>query len=176
MTEVRRLFFALWPPQAVRQALLAQVQGRLPPDHGRRVHPADLHATLVFLGAVSAPRMPCIMEAAEGLDCGGFDLELDYLGYWKRPRVIWAGARRTPAVLTDRVRALQAHLQGCGFEPEPRPFRLHVTLARKARPIEEVGLESPVIWPVAGFALVESVSLPGQANRYEVLKTWAPGS
>jgi len=46
---------------------------------------------------------------------------------------------------------------------------VHVTLARRARAIEEV--VEPVRWPVRELALVES--LPhGKTVHYEVLQTW----
>ncbi len=176
MTDHRRLFFALWPPPAVREALRAQAAPVLAGRSGRRVHPADFHATLAYLGATGSQPASCAMQAAAGIHWQGFELVLDQLGYWKRPRVIWAGARQTPAALTALAGKLQQRLIRCGFEPEARPFRLHLTLARRARGLPQTPLAPPVVWPVQGFVLAESVREPQSAQRYRVVKSWPPGS
>ena len=57
-----------------------------------------------------------------------------------------------------------------GFIREERIYRPHVTLARRARPVEaEV---EPVEWHVAELALVESLP-DGRNVHYEVLETLA---
>ena len=68
------------------------------------------------------------------------------------------------------VHALGDRLSGCGFRPEKRDYRPHVTLARKVQPIPACKLERPVFWQVAEFALV--VARPGQRPRYRVERSW----
>ena len=62
---------------------------------------------------------------------------------------------------------LNAALAPCGYRPEPRPFRAHVTLLRKVgrapRPVEF----EPFDWRAEAFHLVESVPEEGGV-RYEV--------
>ncbi|MDR2244802.1 MAG: hypothetical protein LBE15_05280 [Burkholderiales bacterium] len=44
---------------------------------------------------------------------------------------MWAGPKETPAALIALVEDIHALLQPCGFTPETRPFRAHITLRRK---------------------------------------------
>ncbi|HEY9182034.1 MAG TPA: RNA 2',3'-cyclic phosphodiesterase, partial [Gammaproteobacteria bacterium] len=56
-----------------------------------------------------------------------------------------------------------------GFRADERIYRPHVTLARRARPVEaEV---EPVRWRVEDLALVESFP-DGRNVHYEVLERW----
>ncbi len=164
----RRLFFALWPDPAVRRGLV-HLQRALP--GGRAVHPEDLHATLAFLGPVADDRLACVTAAAAGLRAPPFELRLDRLGYWSRPKIAWCGADQVPEALGGLVRGLWRALEGCGFSPETRPYLPHVTLARKARRIESEPVEPPLRWPVDRFVLVESLPLP-EPPRYKVVASW----
>ena len=56
MSVARRLFFALWPDDATRQALFHWQTHNLPHDL-RWQHRADLHLTLHFLGTVDPGRI-----------------------------------------------------------------------------------------------------------------------
>lgn len=170
MTEQRRLFFALWPDPAVRSEL-ARIQQELPLKRGRLTHPEDLHATLVFLGGAGPERQACAEAVAAGVPGEPFELEVDRTGFWQRPRVAWCGSDNAPAPLVELVRALQRGLVECGFRPESRPYRLHVTLARDARVIDTGALEKPVRWYCDSFALVAS-NPAGEVPRYSVLREW----
>jgi 2'-5' RNA ligase len=171
MAESRRLFFALWPEEVVRQGLLGlgeQLQG----SNGRPTHPRDLHVTLVFLGTVEEGRRCCVQAVADSIRARPFELRIDRFGFWSRPRILWCGPGETPQVLTDLVADLQRGLEGCGFSPERRPYAAHLTLARKARRVPLPEPASPVNWPVREFALAAS-RLGGGKPRYELLKTWS---
>jgi RNA 2',3'-cyclic 3'-phosphodiesterase len=178
LTDARskRLFFALWPDDEVRQAL-ARISLELPPKLAQRVHPQDMHATLAFLGAVGIHQLPCVLAAGARLRGEPFTLEMGQLGFWPRPRVIWAGLREeaVPPALTHLVAELQDTLTGCGFVAEQRPYAPHLTLARKAAAFVPTALASPIPWTVREFALVESIPhVP--PPRYVVLKKWPLGA
>jgi 2'-5' RNA ligase len=69
------------------------------------------------------------------------------------------------------VGQLRAGLAARGFEPESRPFRAHLTLARKVHaPVAAVPFQ-PLLWPVADFALVESIT-DRSGSVYTPLATW----
>lgn len=163
----RRLFFALWPDDDVRIKLL-----RVAREYVRPAPPAaNLHMTLVFLGACTSQQLLCSRQAAAGMECPTFELEMDYLGAWSRAGIQWLGLGRVPAVLPELVGQLQQALAGCGFEPEKRRFVPHITLARKVRkPLVRSGLEA-VRWSVRDFVLAESASVPGGVE-YRVLERW----
>lgn len=166
----QRLFFALWPDAAVCAALdaAAREYGR---DTGRLMPPQNLHLTLAFLGELTAEQRAC-MEAVAGTVTGQpFVVILNRLGFWPRPRVLWAGAEDIPAALEDLVAGLNRALASCGYQPETRPFQAHVTLARKAsRPPRQIAI-APIRWTVRDFCLAQSV--PGErGSEYRVLRRW----
>ena len=163
----RRLFFALWPDDGVRVKLLrvAREYVRRPPSA------ANLHMTLVFLGDCTSQQLLCSRQAAAGLECPMFELEVDYLGAWPRAGIQWLGLGKAPAALPELVGQLQRALTGCGFEPEKRRYVPHITLARNVRnPLVRPALEA-VHWSVGDFVLAESVSVPGGVE-YRVLDRW----
>ncbi len=167
---IERLFFALWPGDQQRLAL-TRVQQKLPNHPGRLAHPEDLHITLVFLGDLDRDRRACAEEAADQVSGTPFALSLDRFGCFPRARVLWCGASERPQPLLDLLHALNGGLLGCGFRPERRPFKPHVTLARKARPLPARELTHPIPWPVSQFALV--TARPGERPRYRLVREWS---
>jgi len=178
--EVRRLFLALWPNAEVRDALVA-VQGRFPAGTGRAVSADNLHITLAFLGSTPVERQRCIEEALTGIELPGFTLQLDQLGYWRRPQVLWLGGDTVPGPLKNLVDVVTTVASQCGFILDSRPFRPHLTLFRKVRKTpRDLQVMTPILWPAYSFALVDSVTA-AYGVCYKVLKTWAlksgePGS
>jgi 2'-5' RNA ligase len=164
----RRLFFALWPDPVTRKALAGVAH------HWSR-HPladANLHMTLVFLGACDEPRQQCLREAAATVIGEPFELRLDYLGGWARSRTQWLGTSRMPAALGALVETLTAALAACGVAAETRKFVPHITLSRKvSKPRIQAGLE-PLVWAVGEFVLAESLPVEGGV-RYAVRERWA---
>nr|VFJ72107.1 MAG: 2'-5' RNA ligase [Candidatus Kentron sp. FM]VFJ72202.1 MAG: 2'-5' RNA ligase [Candidatus Kentron sp. FM]VFK19694.1 MAG: 2'-5' RNA ligase [Candidatus Kentron sp. FM] len=170
----RRLFFALWPTEAVRRTLRALVEESTPSLGGQPVPAENLHVTLAFLGAVDGARQSCLEKAAGQIDVPPFQLRFDHLGSFPRARITWSGVSETPPALLSLVAELGRGVAGCGLEPERRPFTPHVTLARKAgKPVRNIP-HAPVEWPVEGFCLAESLTLPTGA-RYRVLRHWRLG-
>ena len=168
--ERQRLFFALWPDEALRSKL-ADYQPLLKGCGGRLVVLENLHITLAFLGSVDSTTRACLEDAADVIATPTFTLQMDELGFWRRPQVVWLSARETPPPLLALVAALKQAMIGCGLEPESRPFQAHLTLMRKAwrAPLE---LNPPAMdWPVADFALVAS-DIRSEGVRYEVLRRW----
>jgi 2'-5' RNA ligase len=166
----RRLFFALWPDERTREQLAALAR-ELPAADGRASHPQDLHVTLAFLGVVSPARLDCVLAAADAVRGAPFWLQVDRVGFWPRPRILWCGPDAHPPALLGLVDALRRELKACGFVPERRPFQAHLTLARKARKTAGFGLERAVSWPVSDFVLAGS--RPGDpAPRYRVIGRW----
>jgi 2'-5' RNA ligase len=169
--RMHRLFFALWPGDSLRSALEPRIRALQPTGVGRPQRPDQWHLTLEFLGPVPASRLAAARDAAAQVQAAGCDLQLDAVEYWRRPEVLCLVARVVPPPLDDLVRQLRAALGERDFEPESRPFRAHLTLARKiTRPVEAVTFE-PVSWPVTGFTLVESIT-DRSGSVYTPLATW----
>jgi len=168
--DTRRLFFALWPDPGVRQQLArASRQWTRHP-----VAAANLHMTLLFLGGRTARESGCFREAAGNLQSETFDLQLDYLGNWAKPRIRWLGTSCIPPALPRLVDKLQQVLAPCGIEAGKQRFVPHVTLSRKEKSTRvKTGLEA-IHWQVRDFVLAESVSTEDGVG-YDVLERWPLG-
>ncbi|MGE0384224.1 MAG: RNA 2',3'-cyclic phosphodiesterase [Gammaproteobacteria bacterium] len=168
--KARRLFFALWPDDAVR-IRIAAVQRDLRTPHCRPVPVPNLHLTLAFLGGQPEVVRMEVERVAAAVRVPAFTVVLDSAGYWPGPGIQWLAPATPCAALLHMHGALASALRAAGVEPDARPYAPHVTLARRARgPVAATGFE-PVIWPVQRFALIESFSGPA-GSRYEPLACW----
>lgn len=169
--EIERLFFALWPDDEVRQEIRRHAKHLLRHSGGRPVVLENLHITLAFLGSVDAAQRQCVERVAEAIALPAFTLQLDQVGYWSRPRVLWLGAHETPDIPMALAKRLAQGCRDCGLSLDRRPFKAHLTLKRKvsqAPPTMEV---KPVPWPVESFVLVRSHTRP-EGVQYQVVREW----
>lgn len=173
---LRRLFFALWPDAATREALHRATRTIVRHCGGRPVPVANLHLTLQFLGNVSDERLAAVTAAGRAVACPHLVMTLDRTGWFEAAQVLWLGCSEAPEALVRLAGELGQQLVAvAGLTPDPRPFRPHVTLARKVRNPPGLRAPRPVTWTVDGFALLESVTAPDGA-RYGVLEAFpAPG-
>lgn len=168
--DTLRLFFALWPDDATRDALFRT--GKWLHKHwgGRLMRADTLHITLAFLGSTPAEQLDALVACADSVQSEAFELVLDQAGYWRHNRIGWLGASEAPPPHLELVGALNAALQGAGFPVDARPHVPHVTLLRKS-----LGGEVPpcaaVHWPISEFVLVQSVTESDGAH-YEVIRRW----
>jgi 2'-5' RNA ligase len=173
MTTARRLFFALWPGPDALAAATAAVHRLVPPGTGRPQRPDQLHLTLEFLGGVPESRLGSVLEAGEAAagSATRFEIVLDRLEHWQRPQVLCLTASVVPEPLAALVWSLRSALSARGFDPEQRPFRPHLTLARKVRLPPLAGSVAPQRWLAHEYSLVESIGGPA-GSRYERISTW----
>lgn len=128
-----RLFFAVWPPRGVREALWHALAPLRKSGAGVRwVPPERLHITLRFMGDISAEVLPCLLSAAEALKCTApFRARLTGAGTFPRrapPRVYWVGIRA--AAMLPLREGLDVALAEEGIEREDRIFSPHLTVGR----------------------------------------------
>lgn len=171
----RRLFFALWPTDAVRAQLAAEAQAHA--ALGRVIAARNLHVTAVFLGAVADERVVHVRESAQStqkLTLGGkFMLHLERIEFWRRSNLICLTAERAPPELLSIVDGLRAELRERGFElRDHETFRPHVTLVRDVTRGPAAAGVAPVQWPVETFALIES-KVGQHGSQYTVLDQWS---
>lgn len=169
--EIQRLFFALWPEDGL-QGALARLARRIVGKRGKRVRPENLHLTLAFLGSMTEQQRICAEAAADRIAGIAFELQLEQIGHWPRPQVVWLAPQETPEPLRDLVRQLNEGLPTCGYRPELRPYRAHLTLARKVSGHFPASQVKPLRWPVEQFCLVQSVT-HSDGVQYRVLRTWS---
>jgi 2'-5' RNA ligase len=163
-----RVFFALWPDDATRAAISRATREVVQASGGRPIAKDRFHLTVAFLGELTAEGLG-VARAVPPLATGAFDVVLDVAGVWPESRVLWLAPQAPPEALGDLEGALWEALADRGFRAEERIYRPHVTLARRARPVEAA--IAPVTWRVEDLALVESFP-DGRNVHYEVLERW----
>jgi RNA 2',3'-cyclic 3'-phosphodiesterase len=184
----RRLFFALWPDGAQRTALVHATSKVVRHCGGRPVPAESLHVTLAFLGAVAESRIALLsalaQRAAAGFAGQALPLSLAFarFAYWTKPQIL-AVLERAPADgdaaasgVATLAGVLTRECMGAGFSPDLKPFRAHVTVARKVtRAPRAAGVMHEVPWSFGGFALIESRTLPS-GPVYSVVESHVLGS
>jgi RNA 2',3'-cyclic 3'-phosphodiesterase len=167
----RRLFFALWPDAELRAAAAQRVAALVPRGAGRPQRPDQLHVTLVFLGGVAERRLADVRAAADASAGAPLEIEFDRLDHWRKPRVLCLAANVVPPALAALVDSLRASLAARDLPTEDRPYRPHLTLARKVARFDGPAAVEPLAWRATSFALVESCT-DRAGSRYEPLAHW----
>jgi RNA 2',3'-cyclic 3'-phosphodiesterase len=174
-SETARLFVGLPLPASLCQALAATAPRAA--EGIRLISESDMHLTLHFLGSREvAP----VAAALGSVGAKPFQVRLDGPGHFSlkgKKTVLWYGIEPS-APLSALHEATAGALAAAGFEPERRPWRPHVTLARletrAARSLvdafegtspAEAGFEC------TQFALYESQTLP-EGARYRILESY----
>jgi RNA 2',3'-cyclic 3'-phosphodiesterase len=176
-----RLFFALWPTDAQRQALAELTAPAIAHIQGNAVPPGNLHVTLAFLGAVPGHAFVRLVEIGGRGGDPAVPLVFSRIEYWAKPRVVVALAPRVPKAGLRIVERLWGELAPLGFEREQRPWHPHLTLVRRVRepPPASFGPTLPAKAAATaasgwGLALVES-STHREGVRYRSLADWPLG-
>jgi len=131
----------------------------------------NVHITLAFVGSIDAATRDCMQAVAGQVRGQAFELQLNQLGYWPRPKVVWLGSESVPPAAIDLQQGLVHELQACGFEPEKRPFHPHLTLMRKVHSgLSHTKIDN-IAWSVSDFVLVRSNTL-STGVEYEVIARW----
>jgi 2'-5' RNA ligase len=168
---MKRLFLALWPDETVRtQLALLSEQVVMQP-----VLAANLHMTLVFMGASNQTQAACVSEFAAKICAEPFEIKLDFLSGFPKPGIQWLGCQQEPSALLQLADQLQAALPVCGYPSETRGYVPHVTLSRKVKQSQFQAIETPIYWQVEDFVLVESCAEKAGV-RYRVIEKWRLGN
>ena len=175
----RRLFFALWATAEERRALSAAAAAAVGSSGGRAVPQENLHVTLAFLGQVPAARTTELAALAHRVGTNGalagtpLLLQFERLAYWHAPQILVA-LSTAGAAAAALAAALQREASAAGFLPDLKPFRAHVTVARK---VTHAAASTPlpsVSWKCAEFVLVESRTV-ATGSVYSVLESYLLG-
>ncbi|MCR5846151.1 MAG: RNA 2',3'-cyclic phosphodiesterase [bacterium] len=135
-----RLFIAAELPDNMLDALAETSADLRACVQGRYVRPDMFHITLAFLGEVEAARIPTIEGIIERVVALHSPIEaaLDELGSFgkKGNAILWQGLAGNTRALAELASDMRRALEGEGFTFDPKPFRAHITLMRKANLIE----------------------------------------
>jgi 2'-5' RNA ligase len=179
-----RLFFALRPEPAQRAAIAAAMLPLVRALGAKPVAETDLHLTLAFLGEVAAEVASCLQRTAASIAPAPLHLLLSRVDCWEKSGVLCLLPQETAAApaVQGLARTLVAAARAGGITLDDRPFRAHVTLARKVPPAASHARLWPLPLPASlpftadGFVLMESTREP-DGPRYKVIHAWpsAPG-
>ncbi|MFZ7944942.1 MULTISPECIES: RNA 2',3'-cyclic phosphodiesterase [Bacillaceae] len=171
MDQRTHFFFAVKIPNVAKEIIkdhIGRMKGALP--FGRWVHHQDLHITLAFLGAADPEKLAAAEDnVKEALrDAHALKLKINKLGVFGRedaPRVFWADTEENSELREIRQKVFSACVKA-GFQLETRPFRPHITLARKWMGDESFQLGQLEIWNE-----LQPEPLPFQANEVVLYQT-----
>ena len=91
-----RVFFALVPCAALRDALAELGRARARRLHGRPVPANNIHLTLAFVGAWPRGRLDVLLAAGAALDGEAMRITLDRQGGFRRSGVAWVAPSSAP--------------------------------------------------------------------------------
>lgn len=129
-----RLFSALpLSPEAIERLTRVRLRLSAPDDGLRWSAPEQWHITLQFYGDVEPARAECLGNVFERGAAGSPEIVLDGLGRFAAKGILFASVAITPS-LQEFQRNVTELGRSCGFVPESRPFRPHITLARSKGP------------------------------------------
>jgi 2'-5' RNA ligase len=166
--DTTRLFLALWPEPAIREQLRAWRDVWTWPRGATPVHTDKLHLTLHFLGNQPRDALPALLDGL-AVPMSPFRLQLGVAECWHNGIAVLSPSSAPPELL-DLHAALSSALPGVGLAPEPRDYRPHVTMARRAKGAGMPPSGPAIAWQVDHYALVESKT--GDGEGYTVLREY----
>lgn len=169
--ERLRLFFAVWPEEESREYVQREIARWRRHVRANWVRPENLHLTLCFLGSVPRTRLDALC-ALNVVVPDPFEICFDALRFHRRRRMTWLAASRPNRELSGLVGGLEERLDELGQAHDRRPFRAHVTLARKVwGDFNPDDPPEPIRWWVRSFDLVAS-DLDRTGAHYRCLRRW----
>lgn len=136
MNKQTHFFFAIKIPLETKLIMKKSTEKLIETlPFSRWVHHEDLHITLAFLGNAPSEKLTSAMENVQATLSGseGFMLEINKLGIFGKldsPRIFWADTKESNELQVVRKKVFTACVDA-GFQLETRPFKPHITLARK---------------------------------------------
>src|ERR1700737_1265900 len=111
--KILRLFFALWPDDAVRAAVGTLAQNVVVETGGRAVAPDNIHLTMAFLGEQPS-RLAVEIDMRSAAVIPAFQLSFDELGCWRKTGIAWLGASAAPSELSHMEQSIARALAALG--------------------------------------------------------------
>ncbi|UOY94342.1 RNA 2',3'-cyclic phosphodiesterase [Ectobacillus sp. JY-23] len=151
-------FIAIPLPDFVKEEL-AMWKNKVASTLGFRtwVHQNDYHITLAFLGS-AAQALPSLQRQLSNIRVQKFELSLKGLktfGVPERPRILWADVTYPPELMSLQVE-IHKTCEMTGIELEKRPYRPHITLARRFS-AENAFFPPSYVWKPLSFEVTRVV-------------------
>lgn len=164
----QQLFLALWPDAAVQSQLAAHAQQWTWPAGCAPYQPQDWHVTLHFIGRIDASQVTDLTARA-AVPFQPFELVLDKPALWPHGLAVLCPSE-LPKQMWSLFDRLGQVLRGLDLTVETRPYRPHLTLARRAQGAMAPPTPAPVRWWVQSYALATSTG--DRDTRYHIDRTY----
>ncbi len=161
-----RIFIALLPNGAVREEIAALRDRWTWPRRATPVKTSRLHVTLHFIGEMQAEPLAALTEAMD-VPFEPFVLRLSKPTVWPHGIAVLEPDAIAPPLLALHA-SLARVLRDLNLPVDARPFRPHITLARRANGATLPTAGCDIVWPVDGYALMSSA--PSLDGAYTVLR------
>ena len=125
-----RLFFGLQPDTQSALDIIDWRERSLPPM-ARPVPVDNLHVTLAFLGQVQDRYLEELFDLADKIHSGPFELRINQLGFWSKPKILWIGPDEIPQPVSRLAKMLGNVRKRMGFRADKKEFLPHITVARR---------------------------------------------
>lgn len=174
-----RLFFALLPAAEDAAKLAGHVLPCVQRLGAQAVPAANFHATLLFLGEVTEPELPRLRDAVAAVRVTRHELWFSQLDHWDKPRILCVtpGDEAVASAALALSESLSGAVRAADFSPDLKPFRPHVTVARKVSKerAREIEWPRPLAVPFGirceQFALMRS-DRSEVGSMYSVVDEW----
>jgi len=164
-----RLFLGLFPDAAVRQDLAAWRDAWTWPRSASPVKTGRLHQTLHFIGDVERERIPDLTQALS-VPFDAFTMRFGTTVLWPHGIAVLE-PNEPPKAMMELHAALARVLHRFDLRVDARPYRPHVTLARRANGAQPSSEGPRIEWIIDRYALMEST--PGPDGGYTVVWEFA---
>ena len=167
-----RMFYALLPDVLTRERLSMATARLEIASHGHLVTSARFHITLAFVGDVPDGDVHTFRDMGALLGLRRCAIELDSFEYWRAAQAIVLAARNNPTELAEQTHVLREAVAARGHpRRDDKPWRAHVTLARKVAQAPVLPAMSSVLWVSHSFTLMRS-ERGGNESVYTVVDSW----
>ncbi|CAH2717002.1 RNA 2',3'-cyclic phosphodiesterase [Neobacillus rhizosphaerae] len=151
MEQRNHYFFAVRIPddtKLIMKERISQLKEII--SFSRWVHYEDIHITLTFLGGAETVKLDAAVRNVKKAlkDAKALPLKINKLGFFgveDSPRVFWADTEESKELQIIRKKVFSA-CEEAGFQLETRPFRPHITLARKWNGASVFQIELLDVW------------------------------
>jgi 2'-5' RNA ligase len=147
-TVKKRIFIAIDISDETREAAanyIKRMSEKCPLAPVKWERPEKLHLTIKFLGSTDEATIPDVIDivSQNAEKSRPFEIDVGGTGTFpsaKNPRVLWLGVNEPTGALKDLATRIDKDCVAIGFEPEPRAFKPHLTLARIRDPRNAGGI------------------------------------
>lgn len=129
----------------------------------------NFHVTLAFLGEVPEYKLKAVIKAISSVEMNDFEFVIEGLSYFDSAdgKIYWRGIKRSEE-LNALARAVSRNLMFEGFLPDSKPYRPHITLARRCKAdISDVSFE-PIVTNAGKISVMRSQRCDGKLAYTEI--------